>query len=256
MIKKGVLRTWCILLGLGLLVVSPALPDIVNVTVKGSVSGDGSMDIACGLATPGCMEVAPGIYLLEASYSFADTNTALGDFDDSGEASLGAPFSGSVESDASQSATATAQSLDITLEGNQNVSGFYAHASTEQNDSISVLFDLTEESEIQLSGFTEGLSGFFASQLLDSHGNVILVIPSGNGSASTLLEPGMFQLDASEDDGESGFEGESFGNGGFELDLQADFVPVPTPESRGVILAALLSLVLGGSVVYRRRRAS
>jgi hypothetical protein len=226
------------------------------VTVKGSVSGDGSITVACGLATPGCTEVAPGIFRFGVSYSFADTNTTLGDFGDSGSASLGGPFSGSFESDAFQNATATAESLDITLEGAQSASGIYDDAFTEENDSISVLFDLTEESEIQLSGSTgEGYSPF-TGELLDSHGNVILVIPSGGGSASMLLEPGMFQLDASADSS-ANFNGGQFENAhDFEEDLQADFTPVPTPEPRGVILAALLSLVLGGSVVFRRRRVS
>jgi hypothetical protein len=257
MIKETrMVRAWCILLGFGSVIVSSALPDIVNVTVKGSVSGDGDIEVACGLATPGCTEVAPGIFRFGVSYSFADTNTTLGDFSDGGSASLGAPFSGSVEGDAFQNATATAQSLDITLDGAQSAYGIYADAFTEENDSISVFFELTKESEIQLSGSTSLYGSAFTGQLLDSHGNVILVIPSGGGSASQLLEPGMFQLDASANSS-ANFYGGQFENAvDFEADLQADFAPAPTPEPRGVILAALLSLVMGGSVVYRRRRVS
>ena len=227
-------------------------------TVNGSLSGDGYIDVACGIATPGCFGSGE-IFRLSVPYSFSDTNTALGDFSDSGGASLPSPFDGSVDSYAYQNATATAQSLDITLEGSHDVGGVFASASSEENDTISVLFDLTVPSVIDLSGINGGESPI-AGQLLDSHGNVILMIPANVGSTSLVLEPGTYQLDASA-------EGSFFYDFGadccgsrngtdFNVDLHADFTPAATPEPRGAILAALLSLVLGGSVVYRRRRAS
>ena len=247
------LRTWCILIGLGSLVVSPALPDIADVTVNGSISGSGDMDVACGSATPGCMQVGDGLYRLTVSYSFGDTNTALGDFSDSGGASLPSPFGGSVDGFADENTVATPQSLDIELVGDNSADGIFNSAFSEESDSISVLFDLTEPSVMDLSGFN-GVPGPFAGQLLDSHGNVILVIPANVGSTSLVLEPGTYQLDASA-------EGDYFDDGSdelignvtdFDVDLHADFTPVPTPEPRWAILAALLSLVLGASVVYRR----
>jgi hypothetical protein len=202
------------------------------------------------------MQVAGGVYRLAVSYSFSDTNTALGDFSDSGGASLPSPFSGSVNGFADENTVATAQSLDITLEGSNDDYGFFASASNEENETISVLFDLTVPSVIDLSGFNGG-PGPIAGQLLDSHGNVILVIPANVGSTSMVLEPGTYQLDASAEGGFFDFAADVSGNvTDFNLDLHADFTPVPTPEPRGAILAALLSLVLGGSVVYRRRRVS
>ncbi len=254
------LRTWCILIGLGSLVVSPALPDIVDVTVNGSLSGDGYIDVACGIATPGCFGSGE-IFRLSVPYSFSDTTTTLGDFSDSGGASLPSPFDGSVDAFAYENTTATAQSLDITLQGSHDDSGVFASASGEGNDSVSVVFDLTVPSVIDLSGFNGG-PGPIAGQLLDSHGNVLLVITANVDSTSLVLEPGTYQLDASAegsffDDFEADCCGGPFENGNiFNVDLHADFTPVSTPEPRGAILAALLSLVLGCSVVYRRRRAS
>jgi len=65
-IQPTVHGSGCILIVLGSLVVRPALPDIVDVTVNGSISGDGYIDVACGLATPGCIEVVAGeVYRLQ-----------------------------------------------------------------------------------------------------------------------------------------------------------------------------------------------
>jgi hypothetical protein len=229
------------------------------VTVNGSESGDGDIDVACGLATPGCIQTG-GVYRLAVSYSFGDTTTAFGDFSDSGHASLPSPFSGSVNSYAYENTTATAESLDIALQGSHDVGGVFASADGEENDSISVLFHLTEQSVIDLSGF-DGGPGPITGQLLDSHGNVILAIPANFGSISLVLEPGTYQLDASAegsffDDFEAGCCVNGDSGNLLDGDLHADFTPVPTPEPRGAILAALLSLVVGGSVMYRRRRAS
>jgi len=99
--------------------------------------------------------------------------------------------------------------LDITLQGSHDVGGVFASASCEENDGISVLFGLTEQSVIDLSGF-DGGPGPIAGQLLDSHGNVILAIPANVGSISLVLEPGSYQLDASAE-GSSGFDSRTRG---------------------------------------------
>jgi hypothetical protein len=232
-----------------------ALPDIVNVTVNGSLSGSGNIAVACGLATPGCEpDGFPDIFLLTVPFSFSDINSTLGPFNASGTANLPSPFSGSVTGFGYESTTATAQALAITLGGGYSSSGIFYSLSTSGNDTISVGFDLTEESLMQLTEWDDLLVPA-AGELLDSQGNVLLEIPPAGGSASLVLEPGEYQLNASA----AGYASYYFLDQlypSFALGLNADFTPVPTPEPRWTILAALLSIVLGRWVVYRLYRAS
>lgn len=63
-------------IGIGLMLSSPVLPDIVNVTQSSSVSGSGSLSVACGIGTTGC-EPSSGVGLpatLTVSYSFGPSS--------------------------------------------------------------------------------------------------------------------------------------------------------------------------------------
>jgi hypothetical protein len=56
-------------IGIALVFASPALPDIINVTVSGLSSGSGYINITCGIATPGCIDG-----LFNVPYSFGPTS--------------------------------------------------------------------------------------------------------------------------------------------------------------------------------------
>jgi len=60
-------------------VVSPALPDIVDVNVNGSVSGSGGLYVDVGgNPLPGCVNFNGGPYICFSDYSFSGTNTQIG----------------------------------------------------------------------------------------------------------------------------------------------------------------------------------
>lgn len=172
----------------------------------------------------------------------------LGTFGDSGGADY-PPFS--IGGYANQTTAATPDSLDIELSGGHSV--FAVAYDAFESDTISVGFDLTTESVIQLSG---GIFPGFASdvgELLDSHGNTVLVLSDNATSASTVLQPGTYKLDATVSGGGFG----SFANTGvqdFDLSLDAGFTPVTTPEPRWVLFAAFLAIMIGGYAVSWLRR--
>jgi hypothetical protein len=243
-------------IGLGSLAIGPALADIINVTVNGSVSGSGGVAAQCINPAPECVQINPDFYAEFFPFSFSVTNTQLGFFSASGSATatgsnIGEGYGGSVEAETDQNTAATANTLDIAL------SGFCSYqaraADCTANDSIAVSFNLTQESEIQLTASVPGFSPG-NGELLDSKGNVILVIPPfGPFSVSTVLQPGTYQLDES-------VMGSAFGSFGsvshdFGTAVNASFTPV-VPEPRWVIIATLLATMFGGYVVSCRRRVA
>jgi hypothetical protein len=74
------MRRLLLLIGLGSLAIGPALPDIIDVAVNGSVSGSGELTFACAPVTPGCASNRVSGYFLSIPYSFSGTNTQLGEF--------------------------------------------------------------------------------------------------------------------------------------------------------------------------------
>jgi hypothetical protein len=244
-------------IGLGLIAMRPVSADVIDVTVDGSVSGDGSVTVSCALTTPGCVPGGPipGGGLFTDDYSFSGVNTALGAFTDSGSVTSSI-FSGATASSfASQNTSSTLESVGFVLMGGHSATGpsFSAH----ENDKISVGFDLTESSMVQLLGIVFGPSfgASNAGELLDSDGNVILVIPvSGPPTASTLLAPGSYKLEAAASGGGSGAAFQPINTTDFTLALRADFTPIATPEPQGAALAALLAIMCGGFAASRRSK--
>jgi len=252
-----------LVVGLGSLAIGPALPDVIDVTVNGSVTGSGGVIAYCfpppGSPPPGCVQPGgpgSGPYVEFASYSFSSTNTQLGTFSDSGSATANGPYvmQATAGSYADQNITATTDSLSVSLTGGYSASDFFGFNSSEQ-DSISVGFDLTDESSVRLSG---GIFPGFASnvgELVDSNGNTILTFPNDVMNVSAILPPGMYYLDSSIGGSDSGSFGSRASGVDFNLILDASFTPVPTPEPRGALLAALLAMILGGCLRSRRRHA-
>ncbi len=240
-----------LVIGLGLLAIGPTLADIVNVTVNGSVSGSGSVTTFCNV--PECMSPDSGQFV-SFPFSFTGTNTELGLFVASGGASSPGPPEtnfASIQASISENTTATADALEITLSQNVMSGGVAPFAFAMLNESIAVSFNLTEESKIQLTDNAEEASSTSSVELLDSKGNVILVVPCGNFSCSTVstvLQPGTYQLDDSmASEGAVAINSPEF----FSADLNASFTPV-VPEPRWTIIATLLAALLGGFVMSRR----
>jgi len=235
-------------IGLAVIAIGSVQADVVDVTVDGPVSGSGSVTVACGNSTPGCVGG-----LFTSDYNFSDTNTALGPFTDSG--SVTSPiFNGATASSfASQDVSSTIESLGFLLMGGHSaISPSYTAS---ESDAVTVGFDLTESSMVQLTGvvFGPAFGASDAGELLDSGGNVILAIPTiGSPFASVLLAPGSYELKGSVSGGGSGAAFESINVTDFTLSLEAKFTPVATPEPRGVVLTALLASMLGGFAAARR----
>jgi hypothetical protein len=223
------LRSVCIATVLGALTVSPILADIVNVAVNGTVSGSGSVTVECGvgLINPpaGCVDVSMGLYLDTTSFSFSGTNsdqllygTSASEPPDSQyPLLLASPYQNTFVDDYA------AGTLDIFLGDNYSYSvgnsGFGATSfQLNENDNISVAFELTEASMalLDLGSVLGGASG--SAELLDSAGNVIASFPSvGTGASLDLLEPGAYQLDfAMSGSAMAGYPGPDGVQGGFE----------------------------------------
>jgi hypothetical protein len=238
------------MIGVGALGIGPALPDVIDATVNGTASGSGDLKFVCSLATPGCVQGSSGPPLFTVPYSFSGTNTDLGAFDASGSA---ASFPWSIEGFADQSTSATSDALSINLTGGYFVTApFY---SATESDQVSVSFDVTQESVIQLLGVVILGSASNGGELLDSDGNVILTVPLDSSSPiSTVVQPGMYQLDASASASSFGSLADNLSVTNLNLILEADVTPV-VPEPQWTVFAALLATILGGYAVSRRRRA-
>jgi hypothetical protein len=246
------------MIGLGALMIGPAPADVVDVTINGSLSGSGSMTTECFDLGSNCVGTA-GMppYLETVPYSYSATNRVLGAaFEISGNAvGIGPDVLGSLEYHGFQEVTATADSLDIALEAGQMPDEVLSWDGTAA-ETISLGFELTEESVIQLDVSPFGPFGTTSGDLLDSHGNVILTMPFPFGSASAVLAPGAYYMDASVSGSESGsITGSENNVDDFAWMLDSSFTPVPTPEPPAAFVAALLAMMFGGYEVSRRRRA-
>lgn len=243
------------LIGIACLFVGPALADVIDVTVNNTVSGSGSLTVDCGLGNPDPNCTPPSQFLPPTEtvqYSFNGTNTQPGPFSDSGSAT--ATNAGFIQGYADQNVTSTADSIDISLSGGHSADGAILLFDTNETDTISVSFDLTQQSVVQLEG--GGLGTPFpvnVGELLDSQGNVILVATNSPNSAFMDLDPGMYQLESTVS---GSAMGAGPGSGGdnvqdFVLGLEASFTPVPEPQ--WAFVGAFLAIMLGGYLLPRRR---
>ena len=254
---QAVMHRLFLVTGLGLLAIGPTLADVVDVTVNGSVSVSGSVTTYC--LVPECMSPESGQFTT-FPFSFSATNTQLGVFVASGGASSTGPPEtdpASVQADVFENTTATADALEITLSQDIVSGGVAFSADATLNESIAVSFNLTEESKIQLTDNPDegDESSTNSIELLDSTGNVMLVVPCGEftcSTVSTVLQPGTYQLDDSIVVG--GFLRGEFADFSSGV-LNASFTPV-VPEPRWTIIATLLAALLGGYVMSRRRPSS
>ena len=246
------MRRCFVLMGLAILAAAPALPDVIDVTVNGSVSGSGTVLVACNpMYTAGCMQYGGGPYSVYLPYSFSGTNTQL---------SGGTPPEGTGYAEENTSlctgcgplsipgvTTFGGDDLDVQLTGGHSAVG-YSYFAEEAAD-VSISFDLTEESVVTLFKIT--LRGSSSSELLDPNGNVILSLTM-DGAASTILLPGAYQLD----DAGQGSSFGAFPEPGDVIDLNqdmyAEFAPVPTPEPRGAVFGALALMLLAFPLLRRR----
>jgi len=247
------MRRCFVLMGLAILAAAPALPDVIDVTVNGYISGLGTAANPCSIVVDGCILGQ----LVMVGYSFSETVTQLGAFSDSGGATT--PFGGSAEGYADLNTTATTNALEIDLTGGHT--SYHSYTDAWEEDMVAVNFDLTEPSVLELVA-SVGV-GYptpnYSGELLDSNGNVILAdlfnVPSSN---STVLSPGMYEFNI-------WAAGESYDieppnmvleSLDFAADLNATFAPVPTPEPRGTVFAVAFAMITACCLVSRRRDTS
>ncbi len=222
-----------------LLTVIPAFPDVVNVTVDGSASGNGSVSVFC--YAEDCSSEG-----YSADLSFAGTNTALGVFNTSGSASLSDPADQflSLMGQAQQTTAAAAGDLSLDLKDSESSSPITPASSWAMNveNDVWVTFTLTTQSILQLSGDNGFAFGFFSQgSLLDQEGNVILAIPSTSMiNLQLTLEPGTYQLSELTEATTGLLVGVSESQ---DLSLNATFTSI-TPEPRWTIFGPLLLLAL------------
>jgi hypothetical protein len=250
-----------ILIALATLVVKPALPDIIGVTVNGTAGGSGNVTLPCfSVQLPDCPS-APSF--IDFPFTFSGTNTQLGMFSASGSTFASSPNSpgfvnASAESD--QTTEANAQSFSVVLRDEAISSGVGAAEffKTGFFNNESLTFTLTTESFLRLTGDQDELNYAlpFGSLglLLDSHGNVLFAIPQGAFffDNSLILAPGTYQW--VESDFSMLFEGPyGFGQSldiSSGINVSAQFTPIPEPRWAWVV--PLLSIVLGYCLLQRR----
>jgi hypothetical protein len=91
--------------------------------------------------------------------------------------------------------------------------------------------------------------------LLDSQGNIIFAMPFPFGSASAVLAPGTYYMDASVGGSANGLMGNGNNVEDFAWMLNSSFTPVATPEPPVAFVAALAAMMLCGYEISRRRAA-
>lgn len=240
-----------ILPALGILAVTPAFPDIINVNINGSVFGGGYLTFFC--AFNGC----PGGTVDSPPFTLSGTNTKLGVFTVSDSTSAIDPNSGvlsTASGEAAQTSAATGDSFSLNLSTTLSSSGTGAQESFSAliDNSVDLTFTLTAESlmalsENQSNGF--GLFGF-AGSLHGPTGDLLdLSTSSEPFEGSLTLQPGTYDFLADL----QGFPDISVPVGptnSDEVSVSATFTAIP--ESRWTWVAPLILLALGGRLFHRR----
>lgn len=252
------LRVISLLIGLGLLVSSSALPDIVNVGVDYSVSGSGTVTGECPGPEPGCVLMSPAsIYTETASYNFSGATSQIGALTVDGTATAtscdcGATGFGQVD----EFVTANSKTMALSLDGFHGANDALSYSGSENAD-LQANFDLTVPSMMLLTttAFSDNGPSSYSGQLLDSQGNVILIPPFAFSTSSMFLPAGAYSWDISVASGGSGGVTVQAIQTDFNLGLNADFTPVATPEPRWALIGALIAAMLAGWAVSNRRGA-
>lgn len=235
------------LLGLGMLAISPANADVIDVSVSGSVSGSGTMSVECAPVGGNCMPATGGLTPHETvMYNFSAST--------SDSASATAPDGlvvSTIDAYANQGVTATADSILLSVSAGFSAEGIALYVGETDTDDVLASFDLTQASVVTFSA--GGSGGEVVDELLDSQGNVIANI----GSTLAMLvdlEPGMYALEVNANGGTSeAIPGGQLDVTDFQFALGASFVPVPEPRS--AVFAALLPALLAICIASRRRTA-
>jgi hypothetical protein len=243
----------------------PALADLVNVTVNGTVSASGSLSAVCNPNddTPGCMPGGGGVPpLVTTPFSFSAPDGLLGSFSQSWSATT--IIGGSVQPFADEITSlclampsvgcppASGDGLYVQLTGGH--SALAISYSTQETEMMTMSFELTDPTDVTLYSSVFSGSATNGGEILNCSGtNVLLSVPL-NGDASTFLPAGSYELYVSDGGRASGasFEGGSVTDS--QLYLTAQFAPVPTPEPRAASIAALLSAAMCGFLLHRRRK--
>lgn len=253
------LRILCVVMLLGI-AAGTALADVIDVTVNGSVSGSGFTQGPCTLGSPGCTAEPSGPARTTIPFSLSGTDTQLGSSSFTSNPTLNGSSVFATEDTVFcipqgivNCPPGTGEALYIDLTDGYNPGGSLTFVSS-ATESMSISFSLTDPSLVTLYGGEILGTASNGGEVLDSMGNIILQ-PPVLGDASAVLQPGAYQLDASvgaTDQVEFSQSGDITNS---ELFLTAQFSPVPTPESRWTILAALLPAILAGYVLSHRPRA-
>lgn len=244
----------------------PALADLVNVSVNGTVSASGSVSAVCNPNddTPGCMPGGGGVPpLVTTPFSFSASDTLLGSFSQSWSATtiiggLVQPFADENTSlclapPSSGCPPASGDGLYVELTGGH--SGAAISYTTQETEMMTMNFQLTDPTDVTLYSSVPLGSTTNGGEILDSSGtNVLLSVPL-NSDASTFLPAGSYELYVSDSGQASGSLFEPGSVTDSQLYLTAQFAPVPTPEPRTASITALLSAAVCGFMLRRRRRA-
>ena len=244
----------------------PALADLVNVSVNGTVSASGSLSAVCNPNddTPGCMPGGGGVPpLVTTPFSFSASDTQLGSFSQSWNATT--IIGGSVQPFADESTSvclaspslgcppASGDGLYVDLTGGH--SALAISYSSQETEMMTMSFQLTDPTEVTLYSSVPLGSTTNGGEILDSSGTHVLLGVPVNGDASTFLPAGSYELYVSDSGGASGSSFQSSSITDSQLYLTAQFAPVPTPEPRAASIVTLLFGAIFGSLLRRRRRA-
>ena len=243
----------------------PALADLVNVSVNGTVSASGRLSVVCNPNddTPGCMPGGNGVPpLVTTPFSFSASDTQLGSFSQSWTATT--IIGGLVQPFAEENTSlclatpsvgcppASGDALYVELTGGH--AGPAISFTTQETEMMTISFQLTAPTDATLYSSSFLGSAANGGEILDSTGtNVLLSVPL-NSDASTFLPAGSYELFVLDSGGAFGSLFQSGSVTDSELFLTAQFAPVPTPEPRSASIVTLFGAICG-SLLRRRRRA-
>jgi len=246
-------------LAVGSFLVSPAFADIIDVGFGGSASGSGTVNVICTLGGPGCSLFPYGVPIATDSFSFSGTNTQLGTFSQSGQASATSKDGQVITVTGLVRQTTEVTSNSFAIDLLSQFSSVYIPLESGVFGSLrqyySLGFTLTTESSMHMtSQFAEG-SLFEFSDLYGPLG-LVFTLP-GPPDQTFTLEPGQYQFEfASGSSSPYAFElGPSLR--GFDeletLSLNATFTPIPEPHWTPIVLG-LISI--GYYLLGQRRRCA